>query len=382
MKKTFVILLLFFLSGCLEAPKGRLPSINQSEIDKEADRQKRISYSKYINQMSLVKNIGYKINAANSDICKNKDYISGITYANEYSIGKEISEYFPNNLNLGSQVTIIDIVKNSPAEKSGLQIGDKIIKYGDYEFPEGKKALTQIFKDLKKVPKQESQIIIVDRGGESKTFEFNAEKICNYQIILTQDRLVNAFADGERVIMTQGIVDYAKDENEIALVIGHEIAHNDRGHIDAKKKNTAIMGSIGFIIDMMAIYYSGGAAGGDAQNTKAWSQLGAEAFSVEFEKDADYGGVYYAARAGYDVSNSNKFWERMGAEDPKKIAFVSTHPATSERYLQIRKTVDEISDKKTKGLPIIPNEKEDLKAKSNESADKKKKLDLKKLFKK
>ncbi len=37
--------------------------------------------------------------------------------------------------------------------------------------------------------------------------------------------------------MTQGMVDYARDDNEIAMVIAHELAHNDRGHLDAKKKN-------------------------------------------------------------------------------------------------------------------------------------------------
>ena len=57
-------------------------------------------------------------------------------------------------------------------------------------------------------------------------------------MILTQDNIVNAFADGKKIIMTQGIVDYAKDDNELALVIAHELAHNDRGHLDAKKKNT------------------------------------------------------------------------------------------------------------------------------------------------
>ena len=47
------------VSGCLETPKGKLPSINQAEIDMEAERQKRLSYAKYIDQMSLVKSINF-----------------------------------------------------------------------------------------------------------------------------------------------------------------------------------------------------------------------------------------------------------------------------------------------------------------------------------
>jgi|TARA_B100000401_G_scaffold272991_1_gene186111 Zn-dependent protease with chaperone function len=380
MKKFLGLILLFSLSGCLETPTGNLPSISKDEIDKEAERQKRISYAKYIDQMSLVKSIGYRINSLNADICNKTDFNSGITYANENVIGLKIAKFFPSNLNLGPKVSIINIVKNSPADKAGLTVGDIILELEGFTFPEGKNALKKISKHFKDFEEKEIKKIKIDRNGQILKFDINQIKICNYPIIFTQDKIVNAYADGKSIIMTQGMVDYAKDDNEIALVIAHELAHNDRGHLDAKKKNTLIMGSIGFILDLMTIYYSGGTAGGDAQNTEMWSKIGSEAYSVEFEKDADYGGVYYAYRAGYDISNVKNFWERIGSENPKQIAISSTHPATAERYLQIEKTVEEINKKKSDGLALIPNEKE-IKTKQ-EKTKKKKKFDLKKLIKK
>ena len=380
MKKFLWLILLFSLSGCLETPTGNLPSISKDEIDKEAERQKRISYAKYIDQMSLVKSIGYRINSLNADICNKTDFNSGITYANENVIGLKIAKFFPSNLNLGPKVSIINIVKNSPADKAGLTVGDIILELEGFTFPEGKNALKKISKHFKDFEEKEIKKIKIDRNGQILKFDINQIKICNYPIIFTQDKIVNAYADGKSIIMTQGMVDYAKDDNEIALVIAHELAHNDRGHLDAKKKNTLIMGSIGFILDLMTIYYSGGTAGGDAQNTEMWSKIGSEAYSVEFEKDADYGGVYYAYRAGYDISNVKNFWERIGSENPKQIAISSTHPATAERYLQIEKTVEEINKKKSDGLALIPNEKE-IKTKQKEKK-KKKKFDLKKLLKK
>ena len=380
MKKFFGLILLVLLSGCLDAPTGNLPSISKDEIAKEADRQKRISYSKYMDQLSLAKSIAYKINLTNADICNKVDYLSGITYANENAIGLKVVKYFPSNLNLGSKVSIIDIVKDSPAEKAGLLVGDQILKFGDYELPEGKKAIEKISKHFKKLENKKIEKIKINRYGDIKTFEFSKNKICSYPIILTQDNIVNAYADGKRTIMTQGMMDYVKDDNELALIISHELAHNDRGHLEAKKKNTLVMGSIGMILDLMTIYYSGGTAGGDAQNTELWSKIGAEAYSVEFEKDADYGGVYYAYRAGFDVSNAHTLWERIGADNPKQIAISSTHPATAERYLQIKKTVAEVNKKKSEGLAIIPNEKE-LKSTKKEKKKKKKKFDLKKILK-
>jgi len=379
-KKLFYLIFFILLSGCLETPKGKLPSINQAEIDMEAERQKRLSYAKYIDQMSLVKSIGFKINSLNADICNKTDFNSGLTFANENVMGLKIAKFFPSKINLGSQVSIINIVKNSPADKAGLALGDIILEVEGYTFPEGRNALKKISKHFKNIEEKKIKKIKIDRNGEILTFDINQTKICNYPIIFTQDKIVNAYADGKSIIMTQGMVDYARDDNEIAMVIAHELAHNDRGHLDAMKKNTLIMGSIGFVLDLMTIYYSGGTAGGDAQNTEMWSKIGRNAYSVEFEKDADYGGVYYAYRAGYDISQVKNFWERIGSENPKQIAISSTHPATSERYLQIDKTVKEINKKKNDGLALVPNEKE-IKTKEKDTK-KKKKFDLKKLIKK
>ena len=385
MKKIIYFFIILFLTSCLETPKGKLPSINQAEIDMEAERQKRVSYAKFIEQMSLVKSIGYKVNSSNADICNKTDFNSGITFANENVMGLKIAKFFPSKINLGSRVSIIDIVKNSPADKAGLALGDIILEVEGYSFPEGKNALKKISKHFKNTDKKPLKRIKIDRKGEILTFDINQEKICNYPIIFTQDKIVNAYADGKSIIMTQGMVDYARDDNEIAMVIAHELAHNDRGHLDAKKKNTLIMGSIGFILDLMTIYYSGGTAGGNAENTEMWSKIGSQAYSVEFEKDADYGGVYYAYRAGYDISQVKNFWERIGSENPKQIAISSTHPATAERYLQIEKTVEEINKKKIDGIALVPNEKEinsEKIEKTNQTeTKKKKKFDIKKLIK-
>ena len=131
------IILLFFLTGCLETPTGQLPNIKKAEILKEAERQKKIAYATYVKQMSLVKNIGFKINNSNADICKKVGFTSGITYANNHSLGIKISKYFPVELNIDDQ--IIHIANNSSAEKAGLKVGDKIMKIDNYEFPKGKK---------------------------------------------------------------------------------------------------------------------------------------------------------------------------------------------------------------------------------------------------
>ena len=99
MKKIFCLIIILLVSGCLETPKGKLPSINQAEIDIEAEIQKRVSYAKFIDQMSLVKSIGYKVNSSNADICNKTDFKSGITFANENVMGLKIAKFFPTKIN-------------------------------------------------------------------------------------------------------------------------------------------------------------------------------------------------------------------------------------------------------------------------------------------
>ena len=150
MKKLFYLTIVLFLSGCLETPTGKLPSINQAEIDMEAERQKRISYAKFIDQLSLVKSIGYKVNSSNADICNKTDFNSGLTFANENVMGLKIARFFPEKINLGSRVSIIDIVKNSPADKAGIALGDVILEVEGFMFPEGKNALKKDFETFQR----------------------------------------------------------------------------------------------------------------------------------------------------------------------------------------------------------------------------------------
>ena len=179
MRKTLFFLIFLFLTSCLETPTGNLPTIKQTEIDMEAERQKRVSYKKYIDQLSQIKEIGYKINYSNSEICNKIDYNSGITYANENNFGLKNVRYYPSNLNLGPQVSIIHVTKNSPAQKAGLKVGYIILQFDDYELPKGKRALEKISKHFKKIEKQESQIIKIDRNGEIVNFNLKRSKICD-----------------------------------------------------------------------------------------------------------------------------------------------------------------------------------------------------------
>ena len=88
--------------------------------------------------------------------------------------------------------------------------------------------------------------------------------------------------------------------------------------------------------------------------SKVLTQAGARAFSVAFEREADYVGAYYAARAGYDLAGSEEIWRALSLEDPDSIRVATDHPIMPVRFVQIQKVIEEIESKKRRNVPLDP----------------------------
>ena len=67
------------------------------------------------------------------------------------------------------------------------------------------------------------------------------------------------------------------------------------------------------------------------QYEKMGEQIGAVAFSQEFELEADYIGLYIMARAGYSTDHAANFWRKMAARSPWK-RLIGTHPPAAAIY--------------------------------------------------
>jgi predicted Zn-dependent protease len=95
--------------------------------------------------------------------------------------------------------------------------------------------------------------------------------------------------------------------------------------------------------------------GGDFTNLGA--EFGAMSFSQDFEREADYVGMYLLARADRPIANAADFWRRMAQESPGSIKFASSHPTTAERFVRLENAAAEIEQKRTAGAPLMPEMK-------------------------
>lgn len=159
-------------------------------------------------------------------------------------------------------------------------------------------------------------------------------------VVFEDDETINAFAmPGGKVGVYTGIMNLAKTDDQLAAIIGHEIAH-----VSARHGNERISQSM--------LIAAGGVAAGVAvkdedEETKqavmlaygVGATLGAQLpFSRLHENEADEIGMIYMARAGYHPAAAIEFWKLMKANASSGVAeFLSTHPSHNTRIERLQK---------------------------------------------
>jgi predicted Zn-dependent protease len=163
--------------------------------------------------------------------------------------------------------------------------------------------------------------------------------------VIDDPKMANAFAlPGGKVAVYTGILPITQDENGLAVVMGHEVAHAYAQH-GRKRVSENVVAQLGFGV---AEAFLGGDQTSESSQLimaalGAGYQLGVQLpFSRGDESAADEIGLYLMAEAGYDPRAAAPFWERMqsmGGQTPPE--FLSTHPDPANRIARIQELLPE-----------------------------------------
>src|ERR1700734_1151301 len=190
----------------------------------------------------------------------------------------------------------------------------------------------------------------------------NSDAQVPFTIKVIDSDVVNAMAlPGGFFYVNSGLILAADEEAEVAGVMAHEIAHVAACHVAREITRSQLMqiASIPFIFIGGGIGYAGYELAGPA------ALLGILKFSRGFEAEADYLGVEYMYRAGYDPSAFVSFFEKIQAMEKKKPGTLSktfdTHPQTPDRIEKTQEEIRKILPAKAEYI-VTTSEFDDVKA--------------------
>lgn len=197
----------------------------------------------------------------------------------------------------------------------------------------GERFLAEALPQLPLIHDYELAGFVRDIGGRLVATLGNQPFEYEFFVVLSND--INAFAvPGGKLFVNAGLIARVDSEDELAGVMGHEVAHAAAHHIVRQQEKTAAIGYASLLGILLGIINPGLAVGAMAAGQAA--QL---SYQRDFEREADFLGVRYARDAGFDPSAIMTLLDKLGAEqqlNPTLIPpYFQSHPMSGERLTNL-----------------------------------------------
>ncbi|MBF0231643.1 MAG: M48 family metalloprotease [Desulfamplus sp.] len=196
-----------------------------------------------------------------------------------------------------------------------------------------------------------------------------------YSFYIMDEDQFNAFAGpGSNIFVHRGLITALDNVDELAGIIGHEIAHSSCRHISQMVDQSKIMtiGTLAGVLAGVLVGATGGGGGGDLGQAVLIGSVAAShtamlSYSREHETEADQKGLVYLSQTGFNPSGLLTGLEKIRSRDwfgTESIPdYLKTHPGSTERIVQIQSWIE-------------GQGKEQVKKNSNKKADTKGKKDI------
>lgn len=337
------------LSACATVTKR--PDVDDSDVAAEASRMYELVVGRDQKQLRRLADLGTPLLIGNADLCGTRTrYTIALGVHNLEDYRGRRREAMESVYELDEKVRVTVVGKEGPAHIAGLREGDAILAVNDVETPRGMAASLYFrLHMLSQVESGKPLKVTVLRKSTKFTTIVQPVLTCDYPLRLLTSSVVNAYATGSAIFVTTSFLDAFPEQQVLGVVIGHELAHNIMGHIEMKALQNFRDQFVGRLLNRWTKT--------DVGDT--YAQLSYLDSSVDAEYEADYVGVYLAARAGLEFERAPEFFRKLALLTPSAINRDSTHPRLASRLVTQEAAVAEIRKKMALGQPLIPEFKRD-----------------------
>ncbi|MGD2118064.1 MAG: M48 family metalloprotease [Chromatiales bacterium] len=341
----FPVLLALGLQGCL-APQTQRLKPDAEQLEQEKQKQLELALQHRTSQQQRLADTSFPLLQAASVLCPDQQKAAtGLLLTTSDSYSEQFRPVAKRLYGVDDGLHVLHVVPNSPAALASIQPGDVIHTINDKTLSNSKAGISELLELIRQADIAQFDFEI-QRNDESLQIRLHSTTICRYPVTLSESDAINAYADGSSISITKGMLRFTNDQ-ELAQIVAHEIAHNVMRHFRDRTIN--LLG--GLLVDV-AVATTG------APITGVFGALGASAYMKQYESEADYVGLYIMARAGLEIDHAENFWRRMASEHPEGITgdgLSPTHPTTPSRFLAIRQTIEQIKSKQAAGKKLLPD---------------------------
>lgn len=274
--------------------------------------------------------IVYRLGLAGRALCPDPFPLTGLAF-------HHLGEYRPQDrpeaiarYGVDKGIGILSVVEGSPAAQAGIAAGDVILAVNGVPLPAPATIADEPDENRRRERMSAAEAVLEDelgrgavqlellRGTRQSTVRLDAIAGCPARGRLARSGQDNAFADGRYAIMTTGFLGFFRTDDELAVALAHELAHNILRHPQQLEAQGVPQRGIGRHI------------GRNARLVRAT------------EEEADRLSVRLLAAAGYDLDAIIPFWRRLYSRPDSILQIISAHPSLRARERIIGEVLAEL----------------------------------------
>ncbi|MCG2582789.1 M48 family metallopeptidase [Massilia sp. TS11] len=282
----------------------------------------------------------------NADLCKSYSRnLLGFTAQNKYSYPGDLVDAAQLGLGMGDRLQVTSVLAGSGAARAGLRRGDQLVAAEGRPLPTGPNAESVAGGVLgplaASMPALRMSIV---RNGDAQQIQLPVTRACAFRVELGNADNANTYIDGNRILITRGLMLMAETEAELAFLIAHDMAHNILGHPGLQRTTSTAAGMIDNLQSLRP------------DTSMLIGTGGLRPMPEKFDSAADALAIYLLARAGIKPDGMARFFKTLGENYPESVmnGYTHFHPWTASRARALDSALAELKTKQAAAKPLLP----------------------------